>query len=274
MDWALTRYFIPGIVLVLHTFGSKLNFNCHIHVLITLGGLSTKTNRFESNEFIPANALKQRFKTILLSRLRNEFAYNNVMVPGYVKNEWRKKFKTDIFFNVQNHLWNSNWYLYIGEKLDNVDLTVGYIGRYAKRPSLAETRITYYSKSNNIVKFTYQDKITGEDKIATCSINSFIGLLVRHIPEKHFHMIRYYGMYANARKNKIFKLISNQIIALFGIANLLFECVRNRAKTWRMRILEQTGIDPLKCPRCKITMCLTEIHYRIRDGTMKTVNVS
>ena len=272
LGWAETKHFLPGIVSVMHTFGSKLNFNCHIHVLYTLGGLDPGTLDWRSNSFIPAEAIKSRFKTILLASLRQAFASGKVSVPRYVRNEWVKKFETDIFFNIQNKLWNSNWYLYIGEKLDNVDLTVKYIGRYAKRPSLAETRIIYYNQEENIVKFEYRDKITKENKIINISIDNFLGLLVRHIPEKHFHMIRYSGSYANARKSKIFPIIAKQLIAKFGIANLLFECVRGRVKTWRERIRELTGNDPLKCPNCQISMQLTQITYRIRDGTMKTVN--
>jgi hypothetical protein len=268
LDWAETKQMLPGIVSVLHTFGSRLNFNCHIHILYTCGGLDAKTLKWKHHDFIPYQALKARFKTILLHHLRQEFKNNNVIVPQYVKNEWVKKFKTSVFFNVQNKLYDPDWYVYIGEKLDNVKLTTNYIGRYAKRPAIAETRITYYSKTDNIVKFSYHDKITGEDKIVTTTIIGFLGLLFRHIPEKHFHMIRYYGAYANARKNKIFELVAKQLISLFGIANLLFG---EQKKTWRQRILELTGRDPLKCPKCDMTMRLTEIHYRIRDGTRKTI---
>ncbi len=161
--------------------------------------------------------------------------------------------------------------MYIGEKLDNVVLTVGYIGRYAKRPAISETRIKYYSKLENVVKLEYRDKLTKETKLMTMSVMDFIGLLVRHIPEKHFHVIRYYGIYANARKDKMFKLIYRQIISLFGLANLIFEYNLNRAKTWREKMIEQTGVDPLKCKKCNIEMTLVQITYRIRDGTMKTV---
>jgi len=217
--------------------------------------------------------LKARFKARLLHYLRTEFKNKNVIVPEYVKNEWLDKFGSAQFYNVQNILFKNNWYLHVGEKLDNVVLTVGYIGRYAKRPAISETRITYYSKAENIVKFEYHDKTTNEDRIISMSIDSFIGSLIRHIPPKHFHMIRYYGIYANARKNKIFKILSKQLIALFGIANLLFEYVLNRAKTWRQRMIEQTGKDPLKCKKCDINMSLTQITYRIRDGTTKTIHL-
>jgi len=36
-------------------------------------------------------------------------------------------------------------------------------------------------------------------------------------------------------------------------------------------MIEQTGVDPLKCKKCNIEMTLVQITYRIRDGTMKTV---
>ena len=160
----------------------------------------------------------------------------------------------------------------IGDKLDNVVLTVGYIGRYAKHPAMSETRIKYYSKSKNIIKLEYKNKKTNETKLITLSIMDFIGLLVRHIPEKNFHVIRYYGMYANARKNKIFKIISAQIIRLFGLANLIFEYNLNRAKTWRQAMINQTGTDPLKCKKCNIEMNLVQITYRARDGTKKTIH--
>ena len=254
---------------VLHTFGSKLNFNCHIHILYTCGGLDINSLNWKYNDFIPYQALKSRFKTILLHYLRQEFKNGNVVVPKYVKNEWKSKFGTDVFFEVQNKLYEPDWYVYIGDKLNNVDMTVKYIGRYAKRPSLAETRIVYYSKPNNVVKFSYQDKQTGEEKMLTTTINDFLGLLFRHIPEKHFHMVRYYGAYANARKGKIYKLVADKLIYLFGVANLLFGPPR---KTWRERMLAQTGTDPLKCSKCDLVMTLTEIHYRIRDGTMKTIH--
>lgn len=271
LSWTEEKGFLPGIVSVLHTFGSQLNFNCHIHVLYTLGGVNLDNARWKNLDFIPVPVLKSRFKTRLLHHLRVAFQEKNVVVPEYVKREWFNKFGTSVFYNVQNKLYKNEWYLYLGDKLENVVLTVGYIGRYAKRPAISETRIIYYSKNEDIVRFTFHDKTTGEDKTISTNVNNFIGLLVRHIPEKNFHVIRYSGAYANARKNKIFELIANQIIALFGLANLIFEFSLNRAKTWRQRMVEQTGIDPLKCPRCNVTMRLSEIHYRIRDGTMKTI---
>ncbi|WLR44345.1 transposase [Bacillus carboniphilus] len=32
----------PGIISGLHTFGSRVNFNPHVHMLVTMGGLTKK----------------------------------------------------------------------------------------------------------------------------------------------------------------------------------------------------------------------------------------
>ncbi|TSC74128.1 MAG: transposase [Parcubacteria group bacterium Gr01-1014_48] len=62
--------YIPGIVMVQHTFGSDLKFNPHIHLLITGGGLSLDRKRWVHNVFIPWDMLKARWKYQVVSRLK------------------------------------------------------------------------------------------------------------------------------------------------------------------------------------------------------------
>ena len=267
LDWAKSVHLLPGVVTVLHTFGAKLNFNCHIHVLYSLGGVDLKTGQFKNYEFIPAESVKVRFKTILLHRLRREFMAKKLVISPALRDIWFKGFGTTIFFDVQNKLWAKGWYAWIGEKLDNATHAVGYIGRYAKRPCLSEAKIIGYDQRADIVSFCYQDKLLKEEKVLDLAVNEFMGLLVRHIPEKYFNMIRYYGMYANVAKEKITRLLADRLIYLYGRVYLLFE---PQLKTWRQRIYETTNYDPLVCPECQKEMLLIEITYRIRDGTWKT----
>jgi Transposase zinc-binding domain/Putative transposase len=64
--------YVPGVVCVLHTFGSILNFNTHIHMLITEGGLSPDRTSWISNEYIPWKMLKSRWKYWILELLEPE----------------------------------------------------------------------------------------------------------------------------------------------------------------------------------------------------------
>jgi hypothetical protein len=270
VDWAKSVNLLPGVVTVLHTFGAKLNFNCHIHALYSLGGVDLKTGHFKEYSFISALSVKARFKTILLSKLRQEFISKNVYVSSNLKSIWRQKFQTDVFYEVQNKLWDKGWYVWIGEELDNASSTVAYVGRYAKRPCLSEAKITSYEKELNLIRFSYYDKLSKEDETLDMTIDEFIGVLVRHVPEKGFNMIRYYGMYANVLKWKILKILADRLIYLYGRVYLLFE---PKILSWRLRRKEATNCDPLYCQKCNCDYTLIEISYRARDGTWKFVPI-
>jgi len=73
LEWCRERGgYVPGVVCVLHTFGSILNFNIHIHMLITEGGLSPGRTSWIPNEFIPWNMLQERWRQWIVKLLRPE----------------------------------------------------------------------------------------------------------------------------------------------------------------------------------------------------------
>ena len=270
IDWARSVHLLPGVVTVLHTFGAKLNFNCHIHVLYSLGGVGLKTGQFKEYSFIPASSLKSRFKTILLHKLRQEFVANKLYLSANLKTIWRNSLGTDVFFNVQNILWGKEWYLWVGEELNSASHTVAYIGRYAKRPCLSEAKISAYERDINLVRFNYRDKLTKENVGLDFTIDQFIGALIRHVPEKHFNMIRYYGMYANVCKQKTLELLAKRLIFLYGRVYLLFE---PNILSWRKRVQQSTNYDPLFCRNCQRDYILIEVSYWARDGTWKCLPI-
>ena len=59
----------------------------------------------------------------------------------------------------------------------------------------------------------------------TCGNKYSISMLTQHIPEKHFKMIRYYGLYARHRKSdlKLHRAISNEYITEAQLAKELRE---------------------------------------------------
>jgi len=259
MDWCKAQGFLPGICAVMHTFGGKLDFHPHIHILLTLGGSASDDNFdfdvWKDCSFFPEKVLKTEFKRLLLKSLRKMAKEKLLSIPLLIKQQWWKKFNVSSFYRVSQKLWNIIWYVYIGEKLDNAVYTTRYIGRYAKRPSISETKIDYYCKEKQIVTFTYKDKLSKTDKQLTLSVDEFIGRLVRHIPD--------------TVKNKLIPILSYQIFVLYGCAKLVFS-----PDSWRERILKSTGADPLFCSNCKVQMKLTEIGYRARDGTFKKYAIS
>ena len=129
----------------------------------------------------------------------------------------------------------------------------------AKRPSISEAKIIFYDGEN--VTFEYKDKLTEEETRLCLSADEFIKRLIRHIPDKNFRMIRYYGFYSNRTKEIREKL--RQELPKKYRGDFRFEI---KTKTWRERIVEMSGKDPLACPVCGEIMRLTAIAYKSRDG--------
>ena len=103
-----------------------------------------------------------------------------------------------------------------------------------------------------ILEWTHQS--TGICKYVeeTLPVMDFIKRLIRHIPEKHFKMIRYGGLYARHRKvdSKLHRVISKEKHKIY------------RSFTqWRTAILLSFGYDPLYCPECNHKMEFLELYY-------------
>ena len=150
----------------------------------------------------------------------------------------------------------------MGERLANARFTVKYIGRYTKRPVLAQTRIKDYD--GQTVAFEYHDKTTKAHKLVAMPVEEFIARLIRHIPDKNFRQIRYYGIYANrAKKDDLAKAR-----AILKLA----EGKRLEPINWRQRRRIQRGFDPLVCGYCGSELKLIKIVYKSRDGPLEEIS--
>lgn len=125
-----------------------------------------------------------------------------------------------------------------------------YIGRYLGRPVIATSLIDKYDGEN--VTFHYNRHEDNKLIVETIPVMEFISRLIRHIPEKHFKQIRYYGLYARHKetdKKLVLAIAKEKRKALLSF---------NR---WRDCTLASFGYDPLKCPHCGKTMLFLELYH-------------
>lgn len=61
--------------------------------------------------------------------------------------------------------------------------------------------IFFKAASLSVLNFEYKDHATNSNKTLTLHALAFIARFIRHIPEKYFHQMRYYGIFANRIKN-------------------------------------------------------------------------
>ena len=228
-----SKNFTPGFIMVLHTFGRDLKWNPHIHCLISEGGFSDD-GFWRHVKYFNYNFLRTAFRTALLNEMET------IIGPS--------------FKNVKSRCYREHkqgFYIYAKPNLCDPKNVIKYIGRYLGRPVIATSRIDNYD--GDTVTFHYNRHEDNKYIEETLPAIDFIKRLIRHIPEKHFKMIRYGGLYARHREidKTLFRAISKNKHRIYRNFN-----------QWRTAILLSFGYDPLECPDCKHKMVLLELYYK------------
>ena len=228
-----TENFTPGLICVLHTFGRDLKWNPHIHALISEGGAGNITPWRPVKHF-DYNFLRNAFRKVLLERLTSRIG------PAF------RKVKNEIYTKHAN-----GFYVRAKPNLCTPDITIKYISRYLGRPVIATSRIDTYDGEN--VTFHYTRHEDNKTITETIPALNFIQKLIVHIPEKHFKMLRYYGIYAKHHKQekKLRRCISAEKQRFL-----------RSIQDWRQSILLSFGYDPLCCSECGTSMLVLEVYHK------------
>ena len=218
-----SQNFTPGIMCTLHTFGRDLKWNPHIHMLCTEGGAGN-TDIFRIVKHINFKALRFRWQKLLLDYLTNNLPPNEI--PNF------KKLKNKIYTEYEN-----GFYVYAKpDNISSVQQTINYVVRYTGRPAMAQSRIINYD--GQYVTFWYDRHEDGKRIEETIHAFEFMKRLIKHIPDKNFKVVRYYGLYAKKHKHskKIFKLLNEAQIK-----------IRETLRKWNISIEIYFGYNPTKC---------------------------
>ena len=233
-DLNKSEEFIPGIVTVIHTFGRDLKWNPHVHMMVTEGGTGNKTE-WRHIKHISYLALRKRWQKLLLDSLTE-------LVDNHSE---AKRLKSKLYKDK-----DKGFYVHAKTQIKSAKIAAKYIGRYVGRPAIAESRIIKYDGKTVTYKYTRHE----DDKVVveTVTAHEFLKKVIIHIPEKHFKMIRYFGIYSRrSRKKDIFiKMLSDKILK-----------IRKSIAKWEYRILAAFGVNPCKCPKCGSTMKFYDIVY-------------
>jgi hypothetical protein len=252
IPWCQTYHdFTPGLIAVMHTFGADLKFHPHVHVLVTAGGLSGDGQRWvrrRGGYLMPEAGLKKRWRYEVTSRVNEAHRQGELTMPR-LAGDRRRRLKIGM---IMGAVLKMIWYVTIGTSLKQIGFAVSYIGRYTRRPVIAEGRLL--RADAKWVIFRYKDySQDGRHSVKKLRVMDFIARLIRHIPDKHFRMVRHYGLFATrVRGTKL-----AQARQLLGRA----EPAATAAPTWRERHEARTGVDPLVCPRCGTLMELDDYYF-------------
>ena len=219
-----------GIIAVLHTWDQTLKDHFHLHCLVPAGALSLDQSRWikaRPNFLFAVKALSLVFRGKFLDLLKQAGAKGGSETTSERLKALRKK----------------NWIVYAKRPFGSPQTVLDYLGRYTHRVALSNERIL--SVQNGQVTFTYRDRKDKDQlKSMTLEAQEFIRRFLLHVLPDGFMRIRHFGFLANRAK----KHALPQCRKLLGLSSALPELPKKSAHDL---LLELTGIDLSRCPRCQ-----------------------
>jgi hypothetical protein len=212
-----------GVIAIPHTFNGRLEFNAHVHVMVTAGGLEL-SGRWRATVYYDVDALTHYWRKAVIRILRASLRAG--LLPANLPIE-----QFDTTLSQQENRW---WSVKL-QSLGSKEHFLRYAGRYARRPPIAQRRITGISKQE--IEFWAKDRRLRRPVIVRLTPKEFIAAWMQHIPDHYEHAVRSFGMFAP-------RAIGSSSAAVFAILGQGRK-QRPRPLSWSLSIKRNFGWDPL-----------------------------
>ena len=233
-----------GSIVVPQTAGRSGEWNPHLHIIMTSGGLTkTKERRWRELKYIPFEILHKKWQYYLFG-----------MVKEQVGTEEVKRHIDKLWMQYPNGLVA---YLEKGEVPEGGRGLARYLVKYVVSPPIAVSRLIDYNGKE--VEYWWRDHRSHKREEARIGVMCFIGRMVQHILPKGFQRVRYYGLHGTCKARKVRELLVQLLRGLDQVVKNTYRIIAD--KKYRNRIKETFGIDPLQCKKCGREMELEEIYH-------------
>lgn len=224
---------LPGIFTALHTFGRDLQWNVHVHLSVTCGGVTDDGEQWKPLYFVKSKIMPT-WRYAIIDLLRQ--SYEQLVLPPELKARCPTKAAWSRWLDIH---YSKPWIVHFAKPSANHVRNVNYLGRYIKRPPLSQSRLKHYD--GKTVAFDYLNHRDGRHRVEEYETQAFIERFVQHIPDKHFRLINFYGFLANRVRGqwlpKVYALLDQEPMP---VKTIRYRDLQNRA----------FGVDPLKCVLC------------------------
>jgi len=231
----------PGITMVLHTWGQRLDQHIHVHCVVTGGALSSNGERWIAAApgfLFPVRALSAVFRGKYLAALKQAYDDGELRFAGSTA----QLTDTGAFRSFLAQLRVHDWVVYAKPPFAGAAQVLAYLGRYTHRVAIANHRLVSFE--NNEVRFRWRDYAHGnKTKIMALSAEEFLRRFLLHTLPSGFVKIRHYGLLGNrCRHEKVARcrVLLNQP-----------EPEPQEPESVEDMMLRLTGIDIQRCPACR-----------------------
>jgi hypothetical protein len=212
-----------GVVAILHTFNGRLDYNSHVHTMVTAGGLRS-SNSWAPRVYYDRSRLMKAWRKAIVALLRA------ALKVGLLWCEMSASQIGDLLDHVERCWWSINIQLF-----ESKWRFLQYAGRYVRRPPIAQRRITRIGERN--VRFWYMDKKLRRRVEIECSLEQFIDRWAQHIPNHYQHSVRNFGLFGS----RGFGQTASAIFAILGQKRK----PRPKPVRWADSIKRDFGHNPL-----------------------------
>ena len=241
-SWQKKMPLEPAVIAVTQTAGRAGNYNPHVHMLVTSGGLDAN-GEWADMGYVDYDKFHRLWRDELLDMLSRKIPEAREKIEAC-----RARHPRGLVAHIKKEA-----------VPDQGDDLVGYLAKYVMSPPIAVRRIVWYDGER--VRYWYRDHKTSRRQTETVDVMQFIGRMVQHILPKGAQRIKYYGLHANHKRKDAKELVYRAIARARRRGELRSKPRRGRF-SYRQRMLFTLKKDPLLCSRCGCEMVLLSIWHR------------
>jgi hypothetical protein len=228
---------LPGMIAVLHTFGSDMKYHIHTHCLVTFGGLDKNNNWVypkRKDKIARYRKINSEYKKIFLEGLKQLYREN--LISYHLNYE-----------EIESIVVNKKWVVHNTKPTIDTTILENYLARYINRVAVSNSKVEYL-KEQSKVKLIFNDyKNQEEGKPAPKESKIldpllFINQFLQHLLPPYFQKSRRYGLHASATKKKVENLLPESVKRNNQTIRTLFQILTHLLK-----------LNPYECEKCKST---------------------
>ena len=237
---------LPGMVSVLHTFGSDMKYHIHTHNLVTFGALELENNTWKKpkrkDKIARYRQINSLYKKLFLQALKQQYQEGKIT---YYMN----------YQQVEEMVKNITWVVHNTKPTLDTNILEGYLARYINRIAISNSKVEYL-KDQAYVKLIYNDYRNQNHGQAAPQKHKlldpfvFINQFLQHVLPPYFQKTRRYGLHSSASKKKYKELMPQnlnrqadvvrtviQIVSKL-INNLPYSCQKCQSETFQIVIVK------------------------------------
>jgi Putative transposase len=210
-------------MIIQHTFGGHLNYNPHLHMMVSGAGLDPAKSLWVRSLAFDKEEIMALWRLAVIEYLEQAYCCGSTLAATPDLSVClRRQAARRLNISVTRHMSKAHF--------------LRYAGRYIRRLPISQRRILSISAEEVV----YQSKDTRTKNFVEkrCTPEQFVDLIAQHVPGHYRHSMRYFGVLAPTVKGRIG-------ITVFALSNSTRRS-KPKQQSWAASVLKHFGRDPLR----------------------------